>query len=312
MKKILVTGAAGYLGSTICTQLVNEGYTVTGVDNLFFEKNTLEHLIKYKNFSFHKFDVREDKLYKEFIPKNDVILPLAGIVGAPLCDKFHDLAYEINENSVKKISENKFKNQNIILPTTNSGYGTTNKNVICDENMELNPISHYGRTKVNAEKYVMEKENAISLRLATVFGVSYRNRIDLLVNYFVYNAVKFKKIKLFEPNFRRNYIHVKDVALTFNHCLKNFDKMKSNIYNVGLSEANLTKLQLCEEIKELLPEFEIFIDKEGKDPDKRDYFVSNEKLEKSGWKPQFSLKRGVKELISYYKNLSENNFDKNY
>ena len=312
MKKILVTGAGGYLGSTLCTELVQKGFEVTGIDNFFFKKDTLKHLYDKKNFDFHNFDVREDKLYTEFVPKNDLIIPLAGIVGAPMCDKHHELAFEVNEQQIKKISDITSKDQAIIYPTTNSGYGTTSKHVICTEEMDLNPISHYGRTKVNAEKYLFKKENAISLRLATVFGVSYRNRIDLLVNFFVYNAVKFKKIKLFEPNFRRNYIHVKDVAYTIQHCIDNFSKMKSNVYNVGLSEANLTKLELCEQIKSFISEFEITVDEHGKDPDKRDYFVSNKKLEKTNWKPKITLKQGINELINFYKKLDEKEFDKNY
>ncbi len=312
MDKILITGAAGYLGSMISTHFLEKGYRVTGVDNLFYNKNTLNHLIKNKNFEFIKLDVRDQRLYKDFVKKNDILFPLAGIVGAPLCDKNSKLAYEVNELAVKKISEFSSNNQLIIFPTTNSGYGTTSKDIICNEKMDLNPISLYGKTKVNAEKFILQKNNSISLRLATVFGVSFRNRVDLLVNFFVYNAVKFKKIKLFEPHFRRNYIHVKDVAFTFHHCLENFNQMRSNIYNVGLSEANLTKLQLCKKIKEVIPDFEISIDEKGEDPDKRDYFVSNEKLEMTNWKPKKSLKFGINELVKFY-NLSKNlDLDKNY
>ncbi len=312
MKKILISGAAGYLGSTISTYFVNNGYDVIGVDNFFYKKDTLSHLKNHKNFSFFELDVREDQFYNELITNVDIIFPLAGIVGAPLCDKNIDLTYQVNELSIRKLIKSISKDQIIIFPTTNSGYGTTSKDIICTEEMKLNPISHYGRTKVNAEKIILEHENSISLRLATVFGVSYRNRIDLLVNFFVYNAVKHKKIKLFEPNFRRNYIHVKDIAFTFDHCLQNFNLMKSNIFNVGLSEANLTKLNLCKKIKEYIPDFEITIDEFGIDPDKRDYYVSNKKLENTGWKPQITLSEGIEELSNHYSKLNENEFDKNY
>ena len=229
MQKILITGGAGYLGSTISTHFINLGYEVTVIDNLLYNKDTLDHLKKNNKFKFIEGDIRNKELYKDNIKKNDIIFPLAGIVGAPLSDKFKKDAYEINEIAIKDLANLISKNQKIIYPTTNSGYGTTSRDIICTEDMDLNPISHYGVTKVNAEKYLSEKDNYISLRLATVFGVSYRNRLDLLVNFFVYNAVKEKKIVLFEPHFRRNYIHVKDIAYTFEHCVKNFDTMKNNV-----------------------------------------------------------------------------------
>jgi len=312
MKKILITGGAGYLGSLISTILIEKDFKITVLDNLMHKKNTLNHLSEENNFNFIKGDVRDSNLYKKLIKENDIILPLACIVGAPLCEKNKELTKEVNQVAIDNLCKIKSKDQIIIYPTTNSGYGITDKNTICTEDMELNPISLYGLTKVNAEKIVMEQENVIALRLATVFGLSYRNRIDLLVNHFTYMAVKEKKILLFEPHFRRNYIHVRDIAYTFEHCLKKFDKMKNQIYNAGLSEANLTKLSLCEEIKKVVPEFEIKISHDGKDPDKRDYFVSNEKLEKTGWQTKISLSEGIKELVEGYSKMKEIEFDRNY
>jgi len=312
MKKVLITGGAGYLGSLISTILLEKSYKITVLDNLMHKKNTLNHLLKENNFNFIKGDVRDSSLYKKLIKENDIILPLAGIVGAPLCEKNKELTKEVNQIAIDNLCKIKSKDQIIIYPTTNSGYGITDKNTICTEEMDLNPISLYGLTKVNAEKLVMEKENVIALRLATVFGLSYRNRIDLLVNHFTYMAVKEKKILLFEPHFRRNYIHVRDIAHTFEHCLLKFDKMRNQIYNAGLSEANLTKLSLCEEIKKIVPEFEINISHDGKDPDKRDYFVSNEKLEKTGWQTKISLPEGIKELVEGYSKMKEIEFDRNY
>ena len=312
MEKILITGGAGYLGAEITTHFIELGYNVTVLDSLLYNKNTLDHLKKKNNFKFIEGDVRDNALYLKEISNNDIIFPLAGIVGAPLCEKFENEAYEVNELSIKNLSDNVSKDQIIIFPTTNSGYGTTAKNIICTEEMDLKPISHYGITKVNAEKCLSSKQNFISLRLATVFGASYRNRLDLLVNFFVYNAVKNKKIVLFEPHFRRNYIHVRDIAYTFEHCLKNFNNMRNNVYNVGLSQANLTKLELCKLIKKQLDEFEIIISKDGKDPDQRDYYVSNEKIEKTNWEAKVNIDEGISELINHFKNFKETKYDRNY
>ena len=312
MQKILITGGAGYLGSAISTHFINLGYEINVINNLLYNKDTLDHLKKNNKFKFIEGDIRNKELYKDNIKKNDIIFPLAGIVGAPLCDKFKKDAYEINEIAIKDLANLISKNKKIIYPTTNSGYGTTSKDIICTEDMDLKPISHYGVTKVNAEKYLSEKDNYISLRLATVFGVSYRNRLDLLVNFFVYNAVKEKKIVLFEPHFRRNYIHVRDIAYTFEHCVKNFDTMKNNVFNVGLSDANLTKLDLCKLIKKQINEFKIIISENGSDPDKRDYFVSNDKIERTNWKPKVNINDGIKELIEHYIDFKEIKFDRNY
>ena len=232
------------------------------------------------NVEFVKGDVRERDLYKELINKSDVIIPLAGLVGAPLCDKYPKETEEVNFEAIKFMSENLSKNQMVLMPVTNSGYGVGKKDKFCTEESPLNPISLYGRTKVAAEKIIMERENSISFRLATVFGVSDRMRVDLLVNNFTYIAYTEKFLKLFEPHFRRNYIHLNDVVEGFVFGIKNFDLLKSEIYNLGLSEANLTKQQLCEEIQKVITDFKFEISKDGFDADKRDYFVSNEKIEK--------------------------------
>ena len=292
---------------------LNKGYKVTVIDNLLHKNNNIEQFNRFNNFYFINSDVRNEKTLTDLVKKNDIIFPLAAIVGAPLCDKFIKDAYEINELSIKKLIKIVNKDQIIIFPTTNSGYGITKKNILCTENMPLNPISHYGVTKKNAEKIIMEHKNAVSFRLATVFGTSFRNRIDLLVNFFVYKAVKFKKINLFQPECRRNYIHVDDVVNTFHHCIINFSNMRNNIYNVGLSEANLTKYELCKKIQNLIPELKIYISNDNNDPDKRDYFVSNKKLEATGWSAKVSLEDGIKELYSAYSNIkNQNEFDKNY
>ena len=311
MHKILITGGAGYIGSKLTEFFLKKNYQVTVIDNLMHKKNTVSNFFINSNFKFTLGDVRNEILINDIIKKNDIIIPLACIVGAPLCDKMEKDAYEINEASIKNLTKKISKNQIIIFPTTNSGYGITEKESICTEEMDLYPISHYAKTKVNAEKILMELENIICLRLATVFGVSYRNRIDLLVNYFVYNSVKYNEITLYQPHFRRNFIHVQDVVNTFAHCLDNFNTMKSNIYNVGLSHANLTKLELCEKIKEQNSLFKILINENEEDPDKRDYFVSNQKLENTGWESKISLKEGIKELIKSYSISSAKEFDKN-
>ena len=241
---ILIKGGAGYLGSKITTDLVRQGHIVTVIDKLDFNKDSLNHLFCFKNFNFIKEDVRDKKLLKKILKKKEFIFPLAGIVGAPLCDLKKKDALEVNLHNIEFIIDNLKKNQKIIYPTTNSGYGIGEKTKFCDESTPLNPISLYGRTKVEAEKIVLNHKNSISFRLATVFGFSYRMRTDLLVNNFVETGLKKNKLNIFEPNFRRNYIHVEDIVNAFNFGIKHFNKMKGETYNVGLSSANLTKLML--------------------------------------------------------------------
>jgi len=297
---ILVTGAAGYIGSMLCTKLVEEGYNVTAVDILVYRTTSLNHLFSKSNFRFIKADVTNIKVVKNIVRNKNFIIPLAALVGAPLCEKNKKKAINTNLNSIKLIIKNIKKNQNIIFPTTNSGYGVGEKNKFCTERTPLNPISLYGRTKSEAEKEVLKHKNSISFRLATVFGYSYRMRTDLLVNNFTSNAVNFNKLIVFEPHFRRNYIHISDVVRAFVFAINNFKIMKSNIYNLGLSSANITKLDLARKIKSKIKKLTIKISTSKKDPDKRDYFVSNKKIEKLGFKPLVTLEDGINELIKVF------------
>tara|TARA_B100000989_G_C19498692_1_gene453256 strand:- start:603 stop:1544 length:942 start_codon:yes stop_codon:yes gene_type:complete len=310
-KNILITGGAGYIGSKLTTRLVQMGHQVTVIDKLMFDKNSLSHLFIHKNFKFIYDDLNKIIIKKNFLRKFDFIIPLAALVGAPLCDKNKHLAINTNVKSLIKILENLEINQKVIYPTTNSGYGVGEKNKFCTEETPLNPISLYGKTKSDAEKLVMSHKNSISFRLATVFGYSYRMRTDLLVNFMTREAVFNKKLVLFEPNFRRNFIHINDIVEAFIFSINNFRKLKGNVYNLGLSSANITKLELAERIKKIVKELQIFIDRKGFDPDKRDYVVSNKKIEKSGFKAKTTLEKGIKELINVYK-YSNTNFKNNY
>ena len=296
MKKILITGGAGYIGSKLITKLLSLNFKVTTIDRLKYSSKSLNHLFKYDNFIFIKGDVRNKKLMKNLIKKNEYILPLAALVGAPLCEKNKKEAISVNLNSIIDLMKNVNKKNKIIFLTTNSGYGVGEKNKYCDENSELNPISLYGKTKVEAEKMVMKHHNSISFRLATVFGYSYRMRTDLLVNNFVFRAIKDKKLNIYEPHFRRNFIHINDVVDGIVYSIMNFNKLKSEIYNLGLSSANLTKLMLAKEIKKQLKYLKIKVIKSKKDPDQRDYYVSNKKIEKKGFTARVKIKDGIKEL----------------
>jgi nucleoside-diphosphate-sugar epimerase len=309
--KILITGAAGYIGSMLTTKLVRLGYRVTAIDILKYDKNSLSHLFFYNNFTFINADITKRAVVKKYIKDFDFIIPLAALVGAPLCEKYKKNSKKTNVDSIKLLLNFIKKNQKIIYPTTNSGYGIGEKNKYCDENSPLNPISLYGVTKATAEKLIMVHKNSICFRLATVFGFSYRMRTDLLVNNFVMKAVKDKKLLIFEPYFRRNYIHVRDVVEAFIYAIKNFNKLKNNVYNLGLSSANLTKLALAKKIKTVVTQTKIKIIKNISDPDKRDYFVSNKKIEKAGFKPSISLDTGIKELSNLFNN-SDVKFKNNY
>ena len=310
-KKILITGAAGYLGSIIATKLVNLGHVVTAVDIIKYDKNSLSHLFYFDNFKFLKEDVTEEKVVKKIVKNQDLIIPLAALVGAPLCEKFKKNTLKTNVGSIETLLKFIKKNQKIIYPTTNSGYGVGEKNKFCDETSPLRPVSLYGTTKVKAEELIFKRGNSICFRLATVFGYSYRMRTDLLVNNFVERAIKTKKLEIFEPNFRRNYIHVKDIVDAFVFAIDNFEKLKNNIYNLGLSSANITKIQLAKKIKKHIKDLEINIIKNRKDPDKRDYFVSNKKIEKHGFKAKVTLDTGIKELIKIF-NYCDIKFKNNY
>ncbi|OGS24130.1 MAG: hypothetical protein A2314_09450 [Elusimicrobia bacterium RIFOXYB2_FULL_50_12] len=309
--KILVTGGAGYIGSVLVPQLLSEGHGVTVVDNLMYGQNSLVECCINPMFSIVRGDARDENLVKSLIKTHDVIIPLAALVGAPLCDRDRLAARSTNTDAIGLIARNASPSQWIIMPTTNSGYGIGQKDKFCTEETPMNPISLYGVTKVEAEKAILERGNAVSLRLATVFGMSPRMRIDLMVNDFVHRAVTDRFIVLFEGHFRRNFIHIRDVARAFLHVLENFNAMKNEPYNVGLSEANLTKIELCARIKQQLPCFVYMEAPVGEDTDKRDYLVSNEKIEKTGFKPAVGLDEGIKELIKGYTIIRNNKYGNN-
>ena len=306
MKKILVTGGAGYIGSKLVTKLLNIGYEVTVVDALKFSSKSLNHLFSNRNFHFIKGDVRNKKLMKKLVEKNELIIPLAALVGAPLCEKYKKEAISVNLNSIKFLMKLVLKRKKkVIYLTTNSGYGVGKKNKYCNENSPLKPISLYGRTKVRAEKIVMSYNNSIGFRLATVFGYSYRMRTDLLVNNFVFKSLNEKKLTLYEPHFRRNYIHVDDVVDGIVYSIKNFIHLRTNVYNLGLSSANLTKYMLAKKIKDKIKHLKIKIVQNKKDPDQRDYYVSNRKIEKKGFKAKVSIENGISELIQVFSHSKE-------
>lgn len=310
-KKILITGGAGYIGSMLCTYLVEKGYLVTAIDLLKYDKGSLNHLYFYKNFKFIYGDIRKKNLMKKLLRKNDFIIPLAALVGAPLCEKNKKNAVDTNLKSIKMMCSLVTKKNKIIYLTTNSGYGIGEKNKFCDENSPLKPISLYGRTKCDAEDVVRKTKNHVCFRLATVFGQSYRMRSDLLVNNFVYNTVKTQKLTIFEPHFRRNFIHIRDVVKAILFTMNNYNKMKTNVYNLGLSSANISKIMLAKKIKKQFKKLKIKIVTNRKDPDKRDYFVSNKKIEKKGFKASIKLEEGISELIQIFTN-DKNRIINNY
>jgi len=303
MSKVLITGGAGYIGSMLCTKLLQKGHSVTAVDLLKYDKGSLNHLYFNKKFKLICDDIRKVSLMKKLIRKHDIIIPLAALVGAPLCEKFKRDAISTNLGSIKTLCKYATKSNKIIYLTTNSGYGIGEKNKYCDENSPLKPISLYGRTKCDGEELVKTKvKNFVCFRLATVFGHSYRMRSDLLVNNFVYTTIKKQKLTLFEPHFRRNFIHVRDVVNAIIFTMKNFNKIKNNVYNLGLSSANISKIMLAKKIKKQYKKLQIKIVTNRKDPDKRDYFVSNKKIEKKGFKARISLDEGISELIQIFTN----------
>jgi nucleoside-diphosphate-sugar epimerase len=297
---ILVSGGAGYLGSILVPELLKLGNKVTVLDNFMFSPTSLLDCCHYNTLEVIRGDARDKALIQKLVSNKDIIIPLAALVGAPLCNRDKIGADTTNRGAIKTLAEVISKEQRIIIPTTNSGYGIGQKDIHCTEETPLNPISFYGITKVEAEKIVLDRGNSISLRLATVFGISPRMRVDLLVNDFAYRAVKDRFIIVFEGHFKRNYIHVRDTARAFIHAIKNFDQMKDEPYNVGLSDANISKLELCAKIKEQLPDFVYLEAPVGEDPDKRDYIVSNEKIERTGFVPKYSLEMGIRELIKGY------------
>jgi nucleoside-diphosphate-sugar epimerase len=300
---ILVTGGAGYLGSTLVPALLAEGHRVTVLDNFLFNQASMNSLCADPNFDVYRGDARDRDVLKPLLRDADFIIPLAALVGAPMCNNDKIGAETLNRDAILTLIEMASREQRIIMPVTNSGYGVGEAGKFCTEETPLRPISLYGRTKVAAERAVLDRGNSISFRLATVFGMSPRMRLDLLVNDFVYRAVNDRAVVLFEPHFKRNFIHVRDVARAFLHGIGNFETMRDQPYNVGLSDANLSKMELCQRIRKQLPKFVFLEAPVGEDPDKRDYIVSNEKVERTGYQPAFSLDEGIGELIKGYRML---------
>lgn len=306
--KILVTGGAGYIGSILVPELLRLGHTVTVYDSLMYGSTSLVSSCKFKNFNFIYGNVTDELSLSKIVKDFDLVIPLAAIVGAPACSKNPTYARSVNYDSMMNLLACMSKNQMIIYPTTNSGYGIGDQDKECTEESELKPLSQYALEKVEVEKIILDRGNAITFRLATVFGASPRMRIDLLVNDFTFKACTDGYLVLFEPHFRRNFIHVSDVAGAFIFALEHYEAMANNSYNVGLSSANLTKAQLALKIKSQVEKLAIFYSEDGKDPDKRDYIVSNSKLEKLGWVANVTLEDGISELIQYYKMLKMNNY----
>ena len=297
---ILVTGGAGYLGSIMVPELLKAGHKVTVLDNFMYGQNSLAHVCHDPNFNAVRGDVRTKDKIAPLLKDAEIIIPLAALVGAPLCDSSPIEAKTVNHDSMLALFDIVENDQPILMPTTNSAYGTGDENNHCTEKSELRPISSYAKEKVAVERALMKRRNSISFRLATVFGMSPRMRIDLLVNDFTYRAVHDRFIVLFESHFKRNFIHIRDVTRAFLHAIDNYEKMAGQIYNVGLSDANLSKKELCEKIQQYVPSFIFQEAAIGKDPDQRNYVVSNKKMEDTGFSPIHSLDSGIQELVKGY------------
>lgn len=305
---VLVTGGAGYIGAVLVPKLLQAGHAVTVVDNFMFGQASLADCCAYDTFEVVRGDARDEALIRKLLARADVVIPLAALVGAPLCKMDPIGTKTINQDAVEMLCRLASPSQRILMPVTNSGYGIGEKDKYCTEESPLRPISLYGVTKVEAEKAVLERENSVTFRLATVFGMSPRMRIDLLVNDFVYRAVHDRAVVVFEGHFKRNYIHIQDVARVFLHALERFEKMRGKPYNVGLDDANLSKIELCQAIQKHLPQFIYLEAPIGEDPDKRDYIVSNARLASTGFKLEWSLDRGIRELIKGYTILRNSRF----
>jgi nucleoside-diphosphate-sugar epimerase len=306
--RVLVTGGGGYIGSMLVPRLLELGHRVTVLDTFRDSGTELAGACRHSTFRPIKGDARSERLLDELVPQHDVLIPLAALVGAPLCKQDEIGAVTLNRDAVISMVKRASSNQRIVYPTTNSGYGVGEAGKFCTEDSPLRPISLYGVTKVEAEQAVLDSGKGVTLRLATVFGMAPRMRIDLLVNDFTYRAVNDRAILIFEGHFKRNFIHVRDVVKGFIHAIENFDRMKGEPYNLGLSSANLSKLELCAEIQKQVPQFVYVEAPVGEDPDKRDYIVSNEKLENTGWSPDWTLQEGIAELIRGYTMLRNARF----
>jgi nucleoside-diphosphate-sugar epimerase len=301
---ILVTGGAGYLGSILVPELLGLGHRVTVIDNFMYRQNSLAQNCANSRFDVVNGDSRDEQAMRPLLAKADVVIPLAALVGAPLCRRDPIAATTTNRDAVAMMTKILSRDQRVVMPITNSGYGIGESGKLCTEDTPLRPVSLYGRNKVEAEQIVLDHGRAISLRLATVFGMAPRMRIDLLVNDFVYRAVNDRFVVLFEAHFKRNYIHIRDVTRAFIHAIDNFEAMQGGPYNVGLSDANLSKAELCQRIKARVPEFTYLEAPIGEDPDKRDYIVSNAKIEATGYQPAHSLDAGILELIKGFRMIS--------
>ncbi|MEJ7783517.1 MAG: NAD(P)-dependent oxidoreductase [Solirubrobacteraceae bacterium] len=306
--KVLVTGAAGYIGAVLCEHLLDAGYDVTGVDNLTFGEPALFHLCANPHFDFVFGDIRDEALMRPLVAKADVIIALAAVVGAPACARDPETTRAVNLEAMRSLNRWRSPQQLLIYPNTNSGYGTKSGDSFCTEDTPLEPVSLYGQTKVEAELELLQTDNVITLRLATVFGTSARMRLDLLVNHFVHAAVTDGYIVIFEKDFRRNFIHIRDVADAYLHCIDNADAMVGRAYNAGLDTANISKEQLALKIKEHVPSFYLHFSEFGTDPDKRNYVVSNERLREAGFEAQRSLDDGIVELLKAYRLLGRGRF----
>lgn len=299
-KKVLITGGSGYVGSVLVERLLWAGYGVTVLDNFIFNQTSLLGLCAWPDLKIIRGDVRDEETVAKAVSGVDFILPLAAIIGAPACARDFIAAESTNVGAIRILTRCRSPEQGIIFPCTNSGYGIGQEGIFCTEETPLLPVSLYGKEKVEAERIILNAGNSISLRLATVFGVSSFMRLDLLVNNLVYRAVADGFVVLYQADFKRNYINVWDVANAFLHCIENFARMKNEVYNVGLSDANLSKRELCEEIKRQVPDF-YFVEAEiGEDIDQRNYIVSNAKIEATGYKTEVSLQNGIAELIKGY------------
>ncbi len=305
---ILITGGAGYLGSVLAPALLAEGHSVRVLDSFIFGQSSLMDCCANPRFEVLRGDCRNEKTLAKALQGIDVVIPLAALVGAPLCARDESGAVSTNQGAVELLCKIADPHQKILYPTTNSGYGIGEKGKFCTEDTPLRPISLYGVTKVKAEEAVLARGNSLTFRLATVFGASPRMRIDLLVNDFVYRALHDRALLIFEGHFKRNYIHIRDVARAFLHAIAHFDSMQGRAYNVGLEDANLSKLELCAKIQEHLPNFTYVEAAIGEDPDKRDYIVSNQRILSTGFSPEWDLDRGIAELIKVFTILRQSRY----
>lgn len=306
--RILVTGGAGYIGSVLVPMLLADGHDVTVVDNFMYGQTSLLDVCDRDKLAIVPGDVREPAALEPLLKQADAVIPLACLTGAPICKRDPWAARGVNFEAVKSIAERLSPSQMMIFPSTNSGYGVGEADLFCDEDTPLRPVSLYGKLKVDLESYLLDKGQFVTFRFATLFGVSPRMRLDLLVNDFTYRAVTDRFVVLFEAHFKRNYLHVRDGARAFIHTLANYDQMKGRPYNVGLSDANLSKLELCERIREHVPGFQIISAEIGEDPDKRNYVVSNARIEGTGFTTEYGLDRGIGELVKGYKILKRNQY----